>query len=151
MFIYKVQYKKEEHDQVHLGHLRYQPNIYDRSWKNSRGKVHETPPLHHIILRGRVSTSFFFFKLDDKPKTWEERLAFYVTYLTEEVKRKPGTMQSYVSGTKAILESEGIHLNNDISQLNALVRACRAGDDQLFVRLPIQRNLMIMILDRMED
>ena len=95
-----------------------------------KSRRNSTTPPYSSAWKG--FNQFFFIKLDDKPKTWEERLAFYVTYLTEEVKRKPGTMQSYVSGTKAILESEGIHLNNDISQLNALVRACRTGDDQLF-------------------
>ena len=92
----------------------------------------------------------FFIRLDNKPKTCEDRLALYVTYLTDGVKRKPGTIQSYISGVKAILESEGIELNIDRSQLTTLVRACRAEDNDFFVRMPIQCSLMIMILDYIE-
>ena len=60
-----------------------------------------------------------------------------------------GTIESYISEIKAILKSEGIELNTDRSQLTALIQASKSLNDKLFIRMPIHRKLLVMILDKM--
>ena len=60
-------------------------------------------------------------------------------------------MKSYHSGIKAILRKEGVELNEDTYHLSTLIRACKRKNDKLYTRLPIQRNLLHMLEDRIED
>ena len=54
-----------------------------------------------------------------------------------------------ISGIKAILKCEDIQIDN-FYDLAALIRACRVSDDQVTIRLPIQKGLLSLILDKIK-
>ena len=92
----------------------------------------------------------FLVLLDKMPSKWEERLTLHVTYLFR-IGRKSGTILSYISGIKAMLSTERIYINADSYKLTSLVKACRVENDHLMIRLPIQKPLLGMILDKVRD
>ena len=49
--------------------------------------------------------------------------------------------------TKRVLQSEGIYISEDTCCLRGLVYACRLQNDRVTVRLPIESDLLKMILD----
>ena len=89
----------------------------------------------------------FFIRLDIKPKTWKQRLLIYITYLIDSG-RKSATIKSYISAIKAVLNTEGIHIDNNIFTLTAFVKACRLKNDFLHIRLPIQKPLFNYFNDK---
>ena len=90
----------------------------------------------------------FFIKLDRKPGTWEERLVLYVGFLINSNK-KSSTIRSYISAIKAVLQEDGEELNENRFLLNSLIRACRLQNDFVRTRLPIKRNLLELIVNRL--
>ena len=92
----------------------------------------------------------FLIKLDRMPKTWEERLSLYCTYLIVIKKRKSTTIRSYISGIKHILKVDGYDWSDDKVLLNTLTRSCKLKNDKLKVRLPIQKGLLDLILFRIQ-
>ena len=87
----------------------------------------------------------FFLKLDVKPSSWEERLTLYVGYLLSK-KRKSNTIKSYISAIKAVLKSGNIQLCIDNALLSALTQVCRLKYHTVQPRLPINKNLLEVIL-----
>ena len=47
--------------------------------------------------------------------------------------------------------AEGVELTDNSYRLSCLIKACRIKNDRDYVRLPIEKGLMRMILDRIED
>ena len=90
----------------------------------------------------------FIISLDRKPPTWEDKLALFLMYLTKE-ERNSQTLKSYISAVRNILLKDGVELYNSF-KLRCLVKACKVKNDVLDVRLPIQRNLMEMIQDKIQ-
>ena len=90
-------------------------------------------------------------KLDRKPAAWEDHLALHLTHLVAIKKRRSKTIKSYSSAIKKILKREGIMIDENKYKLSALVNSCRLQNDELYVRLPIQKGLKNMILDQIED
>ena len=87
----------------------------------------------------------FFIKLDRKPKTWEERLTLFVGYLVE-CKKQSNTINSYISAIKAVLKQDGIELSEDRYLLSSLTKACRWRNDQVNIKLPIQKGMVNMLI-----
>ena len=87
----------------------------------------------------------FFIKLDKKPRSWEDRLILFVGYLISR-KRKSTTIRSYISAIKSVLRDGGVTINENSYLLSSLTRACRFTNDQVRIRLPIQKGLLNLIL-----
>ena len=87
----------------------------------------------------------FIIRLDHKPKSWEEKTSLFCGYLID-IGNKSTTVKSYVSAIKAVLRSDGYVWNDQKVLLGSLIQACRKHNDELICRLPIQRNLLEVIL-----
>ena len=61
------------------------------------------------------------------------------------------TIRSYLSAIRATLQNLGIKLNEDIFLLNSLTKACRLKNDSFCLWLPIQKQLLLMVLDITEE
>ena len=85
-------------------------------------------------------------RLDYKPKSWEQKLSMYATYLVDEGCQS-STLKSYMSAIKKILWTHcGYKLQVDDLLLNTLAKACRLVNDKVRARLPIYFNLLEKIL-----
>ena len=91
-----------------------------------------------------------YIKLDAKPDSWEDRLILFVDYLVES-KFKSTTVQSYISAIKSVLQDDGVTISENQYLLNSLTRACKFENDCVRTRLPIQRGLLNLILDKTEE
>ena len=73
------------------------------------------------------------------PKSWEDRLSIYCTYLIAIKQLKSQTVKSYISGIKHVLITDGYDWNDGKVILNTLTKSCKIKNDKLKVRLPIQK------------
>ena len=87
----------------------------------------------------------FIIRLDNKPKTWEDRIILYTGYLVDS-NLKSTTIRSYLSGIRSVLADDGVILNEDRCLLNSLTRACKLINDRVRTRLPIQRGMLNVLL-----
>ena len=108
------------------------------------------PVTRKMYHRAWVSFNKFVISLDRIPPTWEEKLALFLACLVQE-RRPPGTIKSYKSAIKAVLCDNGLELDDNQLQLAAVIKACKYMDRSVMVRLPIQRGLLRMTLDRIKD
>ena len=60
--------------------------------------------------------------------------------------KKSTTVKSYISATKAVLLPINIEVKEDTCLLNSLTRACKLTKDKVTVRLPIQKDMLEVIL-----
>ena len=88
--------------------------------------------------------------LDIKPDSWEDRISLYAGYLVSSNKQS-SMVKSYVSAIKGVLEMSGIKVNEDRCLLSSLTRACRLVNDKVRARLPIQRSMLVTILNKLGD
>ena len=92
----------------------------------------------------------FFIRLDRKPNSWEDQIILFVGFLIEE-KKKSTTIRSYVSAIKTVLLQDGIRLNQDQYLLSSLTKACKLKNDQVRIRLPLQKGIVNLILDQVDN
>ena len=107
---------------------------------NLKRERHRDSTRHNYYLVWRHFSKFFQ-RLDEKPTLWEERVTLYAGYLLYQGK-KALTIKSYISAIKAVLWEDGHDLNVDRSQITALTKACRLINNKIFLKLPIQKNLL---------
>ena len=91
----------------------------------------------------------FFMRLDEKLKSWEERLVLFVGHLVSQ-ELKSTTIKSYISAIKAVLAEDGIFLDPNMYLLQSLTKACHLKNDKVRIRFPIQRNLLNILLQKLE-
>lgn len=72
-----------------------------------------------------------------------------MTFLADSGK-KVSTIRSYVSAIKHKLRADGVDLEDRAVILASIVKAVKLKNDKLFIRLPIQKNLLTMILDKVD-
>ena len=72
-----------------------------------------------------------------------------MAYLVKE-NRKSSTIKSYISAIKAVLADIKVPLNLDKCLLNSLTGACKLHNDQIRIRLPIQCDLLQLLLKTVE-
>ena len=77
-------------------------------------------------------------------------LRYFIIYLIDD-ETQSKTIRSCISAIRSILYSDGIELSDDTTRLNALVKACKLKNDRLGVKLSIQKGLLNMILEKIED
>ena len=79
-----------------------------------------------------------------KPQAWEDRIVLYVGYLINNNK-KSQTVKSYISALRAVLQHDGVQLEEDRFLLSSLTKACKYKNDHVQMRLPIQRGMLKVI------
>ena len=92
----------------------------------------------------------FIIKLDKKPANSEDRLTLYIGYLIDK-NRKSTTIKSYISAIKSVLKDNEILIHEDTYLLSSLTRACRLRNDRVKTRLPIGKDVLHVILQKIED
>ena len=93
--------------------------------------------------------SKFYFRLDVKPPTWEERIVLLTAFLIDN-KLKSTSVRSYLSAIRCIIAEDGIRLNEDWFLINSLTRACKLKNDELTIRFLIHKDLLHSILCKVE-
>ena len=88
--------------------------------------------------------------MDRRPQSWEDRLIIYITHLIK-IGRASQTISSYISAIKAVLRAEDIFILDNSYELAALVKACKLKNDEIHIRLPIQRNLLHLLVDKIKN
>ena len=106
-----------------------------------------TRKMYHIVWK---KFNQFYLKLDKKPKFWEDHLLLFKAYLVDK-KYKSKTIRSYVSAIKCLLSEVNVKLNEDVSLITSLTRACRLISDRVTTRLPIHKGLLQLILNKIEQ
>ena len=91
----------------------------------------------------------FLIKLDRKPALWEDRTALYCAFLIDNGLQS-ATLKSYVSAIKKTLVNDGYNWQDSRILLNSLAKSCRLINDKVHTRMPINGNLLEIILFEIE-
>ena len=91
----------------------------------------------------------FLIRLDIRPDTWEERVALFCAHLVE-LGKQSSTIKSYVSAIKHVLTTDGYCWDNTIFQLDTLTKACRVINDRVYIRRPIRKGILEILLFELE-
>lgn len=86
----------------------------------------------------------FISRFDVIPPKWEDRIIVWATHLADN-RRKSATIRSYISAIRYCLGLDGIRVSHDNCELAAIIQAAKHENDQLYIRLPIQKHLMKLI------
>ena len=70
----------------------------------------------------------FIIKLDQRPKTWEEKAALFVAQLISNGNQS-SSVKSYMSAIKKILVEDGYKWDDNKVKLSALTRTCKLVND----------------------
>ena len=89
--------------------------------------------------------SQFYFKLDVKPSTWEQRITLFVGYLINTNKQS-STIKSYLSALRAVLKQDKVILHEDQFLISSLTKACRLKNDCVKLRHPIQKGMLGLLV-----
>ena len=101
---------------------------------------------YHTIWKG---FNKFILQLDSKPKTWEQRLCLYGTFLVESGIQS-STLRSYFSAIKKTLTLDGYKFNEDLVLLSSISKACRIINDRVQPRQPIKLRMLELLLFELE-
>ena len=94
--------------------------------------------------------SAFYFRLDVKPESWEERIVLFIAHLVEENKQS-STIRSYISGLRAILKQDRVKLEEDQFLITSLTKAARLRNNCVRLRLPIQKPMLGSLIHRVRN
>ena len=109
-----------------------------------------TKAVYHNIWK---NFNKFVFKLDKKPKAWEDRTALYCAFLADNGAQS-STIKTYVSAIKLVLKDDDYEWDDSKILLTSITRGCRVINDRLCYRRPIKVSLLEMLLfevDRLWD
>ena len=87
----------------------------------------------------------FLMRLEVIPKNWEQRVAYYAAVLVHEGVQS-STLKSYISAIKTTLCTDGYHWQDDFCELGGIIKACRIQNDEVKIRLPINKGLLELIM-----
>ena len=91
--------------------------------------------------------SDFYFRLDDKPTTWEDRIILFMGHLVNN-NLKSSTIRSYISALRTVLAEDGHEFDHQNFVISSLTRACKIRNDKIVHRLPIHKGVLKLILDQ---
>ena len=91
----------------------------------------------------------FCLRLDVKPKYWEDRIVLFIGHLIHN-KKQSSTVKSYLSAIRAVLQDDGIRLNEDLFLISSLTKACKYTNDRIRTRLPLQKSMLKAVLKLVE-
>ena len=81
----------------------------------------------------------------------EDRVTLFVGFLIEG-KKKSGTVKSYISAMKAVLDIDGHPLNENRTILNVMTRACKLhNSSKVNIRFPIRKGLLHLITKEIDN
>ena len=84
------------------------------------------------------------------PSSWESRVALYVAYLFTKGAQS-ATVKSYISAIKSFLLEDGYEWQQKTFLFSALTKSCKLHNDTVRTRLPIQKDLLNILLDEIEE
>ena len=64
--------------------------------------------------------------------------------------RQSSTIKSYISAIRAVLQDDGVILDENKFLITSLTRACKLKNDRVHTRLPIQKGLLHVLLAQVE-
>ena len=73
-----------------------------------------------------------------------------VGYLIDR-KRKLTTINSYVSVIKSVLRQDRFRVSEDRYVIKSLIKTCKYRCESVFIRLPIQKELLELILRKVDS
>lgn len=88
----------------------------------------------------------FISKFDKIPPNWEDRIILWATHLADN-RKKSATIKSYISAVRYCLALDGIRVTHQSCELAAIVQVAKQYNDELYIRLPIQKDLLQVILN----
>lgn len=88
----------------------------------------------------------FISQFDVIPPNWEDRIIVWATHLADN-RKSSSTIRSYISAIRYCLSLDGIRVTHTSCELAAIIQAAKHENDQLYIRLPIQKHLMKLILE----
>ena len=88
--------------------------------------------------------------MDNKPTEWEDRIVLFAAFLIDNNLRS-STVKSYVSALKGILTEVEVEVQYDSFLLSLLTRACKLKNDVVITRLPIHKDLLHLLLNKIES
>ena len=91
----------------------------------------------------------FVIRLDRIPADWEDRAYLYAAHLVE-TGAQSSTIKSYISAIKMVLVCNGYEWDQRKILLNTITKACKLQNDVVKTHLPINCNLLEMILFEVE-
>ena len=92
----------------------------------------------------------FFVRLERKPNNWEDRLVLFTGFLIDN-ELKSTSVRSYLSAIRAVLTENDIVINENRFLLNSMTRAIRLKNDKLITKLPIRKELLLLILKEIKS
>ena len=92
----------------------------------------------------------FFLQLDKRPSTWEERLTLFVGYLIQNDKQS-STIRSYISAIRSVLRDMNVQLHEKMFLLTSLTKACKLVNDRVYLKLPIHKKILKVLLLKLNE
>lgn len=83
------------------------------------------------------------------PERLDDQLAVFVAYMVE-CGDQSGTIESYLSGIKFMLNKDGIQINTRTARLRALIKACKYKNDRVIHRMPISETLLVKLIKQLD-
>ena len=75
----------------------------------------------------------------------------FLGYLIDSCKQS-ATVKSYLSAIRAVLKDDGVKLNEDLFLVSSsLTRACKYKNDNFRTRLPLQKGMLTVLLQQVEQ
>ena len=132
-----------------LIHPNFQLHNFERILDMLRTKRYKgsTEKNYHQIW---AQINEFLIGLNRMPESWEDRLVIYIMSLVQ-IGRASQTISSYIRAIKAVLRTEQIIIKDESYTLASLIKACKIKNEILHVRPPIQKGLLRILLDRMDE
>ena len=66
-------------------------------------------------------------------------------------KKQSRMIKSYISAIKAVLKENKIHIAEDSYLITSITRACKIHNDRLMIRLPIQKEMLQLLIQNVDS
>lgn len=88
----------------------------------------------------------FISQFDTIPPRWEDRIIVWATHLADN-RKKSATIKSHISAVRYCLQLDGIQVTHQSCELAAIVQIAKQYNDELYIRLPIQKDLLQLMIN----
>ena len=126
--------------------LEYETNVLERLKSK---QTRDTTAKNYLSIWRHLNK--FIINLDTRSHhlSWEEKTALFGAYLVDGGIQS-STLKSYFSAIKHVLKQDEYPWNENKVLLSSLVRGCKLQNDQVKIRLPIQKGLLELLLFEVE-
>ena len=77
-------------------------------------------------------------------------MTLFVGHLVE-TNHQSTTVKSYISAIRAVLREVKVNLMEDQYLITALTKTCHLKNDTIYIRLPIQKVMLIELMDKTNE